>query len=185
MSIGSNPNVGYSIPFLTDAPAEIGWLSSRFADACLDGRAYSFSTAGFSTIATALFETGILYAKNTHATESILIHSIEIGGDQVTKWRLYKNPTTGLLISNAIAGGEENLKFDSTETADADVFKGTEADTVTDGSVVKSEVTPVGSLIIPYGGGIILAPDDSIALTADMVIAGDVFASMDVFFDSI
>lgn len=88
-------------------------------------------------------EQGILYIKNNetrdlHIYTATIALSPSTGGSaaDTTRVRIYKNPTTGTLISEATAADtKSNRNFGSSLTLNADVFKGDGSATVTNGTV--------------------------------------------------
>ena len=106
--------------------------------------------SGLVTITTT-DEQGVLYLKNNETrdfkiTAFVVILGPSTGGSatDTTRVRVYKNPTTGTLISEANAADtNSNRNFSSSKTFTADVYKGDGSSTVTDGTVhIESLVTP-------------------------------------------
>ena len=98
--------------------------------------------SGLITLTTA-DESGVLYFKNKetqdfHVTAIILDLAPSTSGSSTdtTHAKIYKNPTTGTLISVAAAADiNSNKNFGSSKTlSNSDVFKGTEGSTITNGS---------------------------------------------------
>ena len=78
---------------------------------------------------------------------------------------MYKNPTTGTLISGATdADTSSNRNFGSSNTLTADVYKGSGSSTVTDGSVhIESLVSPGNR--VAFNIDEVLTKGDSMAIT--------------------
>jgi len=118
-------------------------------------------------------ENGNIYLKNT-GSKRLLIHSIRSCGDVKQKWRLYKNPTTGTLISGATASMVTNLDLSSPKTASVLCYSGGDGLTVTDGSMMEHWQNDTGHSEEITWGGLILDTGNAIALTAEVPSAGDV-----------
>lgn len=88
-------------------------------------------------------ESGVLYLKNTSAVDLVVdrlaVSTMATTGgtaNERVKMRLYRNPTAGTLISNAVeAPIQTNKNFGSNEAINALVYKGAEGSTVTDGEL--------------------------------------------------
>ena len=107
--------------------------------------------SGLITLTTA-GESGILYYKHNESqsfdiTSIVVIMGPSTGGSasDTTHVRIYKNPTTGTLISGAAAVDiNSNRNFSSSESlADSLAFKGATGNTITDG------LTHIESLVSP------------------------------------
>ena len=109
------------------------------------GDSYTIAS-GLVTLTTAN-EIGILYLKNTetrdfHMTQAVVSLGPSTGGaaTDTNLVRLYRNPSTGTLISDAATGPIAcNRNFSSSNTWSSDRYIGDAAATVTDG-VVHSQV---------------------------------------------
>ena len=111
---------------------------------------YNINT-GLITLTTA-GESGMLYYKHSESdsfdvTGIVVIMGPSTGGSatDTTHVRVYKNPTTGTLISGASAVGiNSNRNFSSSETlASSLAYKGATGNTITDGSThIESLVSP-------------------------------------------
>jgi hypothetical protein len=107
--------------------------------------------SGLITLTTA-GESGVLYFKNDetvnfHINAVVVILGPSTGGStsDTTHIRIYKNPTTGTLISGASAVDvNSNRDFGSSATLSSSLaYKGAEGNTITDGSVhIESLVSP-------------------------------------------
>lgn len=139
-------------------------------EAAENGDAYNINTGTIAlTTSTA---SGVIYLKNNEDRD-LVIDSIEVGigsAGTVTDSSivtLIRNPTTGTLISNANAVDmNENRNFGSSKTLIADVYKGAEGNTVTDGDNFAQFYVGAGSrlfaptdLIIPKGSSIAITID--------------------------
>lgn len=141
------------------------------AQALFDGDAYNINS-GLVTLTTA-GESGILYFRNNEdrdiKVESIvLILGPSTGGSatDTTRVRIYRNPTTGTLISTALAA-ETNLNRNfgsSNNLTESLAYKGAEGNTVTDGSIfIESLVSPGNRA--PISINVLLKKGNSIAVT--------------------
>ena len=118
--------------------------------AATDGKAFRFCT-GLITL-TSASPSGILYVRNNEAA-NLIISEIVVrmnqstgGANGVGLWEIFRNPTTGTLISGALAPATRaNTNFGSSFSIIADVFKGVEGATITDGTVYAA----VNGLTVP------------------------------------
>jgi len=120
-------------------------------------------------------ESGILYFKNGEDVDFIINTIVVIMGpstggstSDTTHIRVYKNPTTGTLISGAtVADISSNRDFGSSNTLSSSLsYKGAEATTITDGSVhIESLVSP-GSRVA-FNIGEVLRKGNSIAVSLE------------------
>ncbi len=117
-------------------------------------------------------ESGVLYLKNNdtekiHVTAivAILGPSTDGSSTDTTRVRIYKNPTTGTLISGATAvDTNSNRNFSSSKTLTVDAYKGAEGSTITDGIVhIESLINP-GSRVF-FGIDEFLDKGNSIAVS--------------------
>lgn len=144
--------------------------------ATLDGRSYDINT-GLITL-TSAGESGCLYVKNNEVrdlkvTAIIVILGPSTGGvvTDTTRIRIYKNISTGTLVSGALdVDVNSNRNFGSLNVLDVDDFKGIEGATITDGTVhIDSLISPGNRRvfaideIIPKGKSIAVSyePPDS------------------------
>ena len=120
-----------------------------------DARSYNINS-GLVTLTTA-GESGVLYIKNNednnlHIDALIVILGPTTAGSatDTTRVRFYKNPTTGTLISTALAADtSSNRNFGSSNTLTADVYKGAEGNTITNGSVhIESLISPGNRAVV-------------------------------------
>ena len=140
------------------------------------GDSYNISS-GLITLTTA-GESGIIYFKNNeerniHIDSIIIILGATTGGvtTDSTRVRIYSNPTTGTLISGAVTADiVQNRNLGATSALAADVYKGAEGSTITDGAnLLESLLNPASrvdfglDLTLPKGKsiGVSLEPNDS------------------------
>lgn len=144
---------------------------------------YMFSTNGFIAINTLNTETGIMYVKNTSATKNLFIHDIRTCGNQVQKVVIYKNPTGGTLISNATAGASCNLNFKSSNTPEANIYKGADGSTISSGTHLGQHINGVGHSNISTGDSILLGRNDSIGISFELAASGVVCAAISGYYE--
>ena len=107
--------------------------------AALLGQAYNLSTGAVTL--TGDTKSCIAYMKYTGidpfvVKEILAIPSESTSGTGRAVISLGKNPTTGTIIDNAVVMPSiQNRDFSSSEILDANLYKGVEGDTITDGSV--------------------------------------------------
>jgi len=143
---------------------------SQFEDSNLFGNAYNVNS-GLITLTTA-GESGIIYLKNKealdfHVTRVVAIFGPSSGGSTVdtVRVRVYRNPTTGTLITNtAGVAANSNRNFGSSNDFDSDAFAGAEGNTITDGSVHIDSLIDPGSRV-SFGVDEILIKDNTIAVS--------------------
>lgn len=138
------------------------------------GNSYVFSHMDYVALTTTGTETGILHVKNTSATLNLHIVSIRTCGTVINQWKLYKNSTGGTLISDQTAGSAVNMNVTSSNTAEATVYKGADAKTVTGGTMMGHLINDIGHSDEHFDGAIILGRNDSIELSVEVASAGDV-----------
>lgn len=104
------------------------------------GELYNLSTGVINL--TSANQSAVFYLKNNDTEGKILvikeilvIPATSTGGTGAFTIQVIKNPTTGTLIDNALAGTQSNRNFGSANTITGDIYKGAEGYTLTDGSV--------------------------------------------------
>ncbi len=138
--------------------------------AVLLGNAFNVNT-GLITLTNAGVNNGIVYYKNT-GNEDLIISEILIiigsstGGSGDGTINVYKNPTTGTLISGTLAvESNVNRNFSNFKSLSADLYKGATATTVTNGDVFGSTVRNGSSVINFTSSPISLGKGNSLAIT--------------------
>ena len=113
-------------------------------DASSDGRSYNINTGTINL--TTAGESGVLYIKNTGLND-IKITSVgfllgnSTGGTGDLELKIYKNTTTGTLVSGASAVSiNQNKNFGSSKTLSATTYKGAEGSTITNGTLTYSSL---------------------------------------------
>lgn len=145
--------------------------AAYFAD--VEDESYLLATGGFISLTTTDTETGLLYLKYT-GTGHLHLTSIRTCGTAANKWLMYKNPTGGTLISNAVAATVTNTKLESSNTLSCTFYKGVDGDTISGGTVMENWINAVGHSTENFGGALILAKNDSIGLSVEVSSAADV-----------
>jgi hypothetical protein len=138
-----------------------------------DSGAYNINS-GLVTLTTA-GESGIIYFKNNENidfdVDSIVVTlGPSTGGSatDTTRMRVYKNPTTGTLISGATAVDvNSNRDFGSSDTLQNSLaYKGAEGNTITDGSVhIESLISPGNRVVFNISE--VLRKGNSIAVSLE------------------
>ena len=156
---------------------------SKLHDVSIDeGQVYMFSTGGFINMTTTDAKTGILYIKNDSATKFLIIHSIRTCGEQIQKVLLYKNSTTGTLISGATNGQVTNLNLASSNAPEATCYKGSATTTLTDGTILANHVNNIGHSTVKTEDALILGKNDSLSITFELATAGEVCVAVEGYF---
>ena len=105
-----------------------------------DGYGFNLNTG---TIAlTSANESAVMYVKYT-GTKTLHIQSVAVGvgklgvsSDPVLV-KMYRNPTNGTIVTNAVAGVQfENRNFGTATQLTSDFYKGVEGDTLTGGDMI-------------------------------------------------
>lgn len=139
---------------------------SESVDETFNGNAYNVNTGSINlTSATA---SGVLYAENT-GTKDIVITSLfyllgsSTGGSGDWAVDVYRNPTTGTLISAGTSFDAVNRNFGSANSLGASVKKGAQGSTITDGSLAIQSILSSSGRYALEAGAIVLNPGNSIA----------------------
>lgn len=148
-----------------------------------DGLTFIFSHGDYVSMTTLNTETGILHIKNTSTAKVLKIHSIRTCGDVINKWKLYKNSTGGTLITDATAGSSQNLNLVSQNSADAIVYKGADAKTVSGGTMLSHLINGIGHSDEVFDGTLILGTNDSIQLTVEVASTSEICCRVIGYFE--
>ncbi len=136
------------------------------------GDSYNLNTGLMSL--TSSGESGIMWMKNT-GSEAISVTGIVViqgpasgsSATDTTHIRMYKNVTTGTLVSVAAAAEViSNRNFGSGKTFPGSVYKGVQGATITDGAVHIASLVSPGSRVF-FGIDEILNDGDSIAISLE------------------
>ena len=125
-------------------------VRQEIEQASIDGDSFNLNT-GLMTL-TSANESGVFFLKNTNPEKDIFLTSIIVilgpstGGSSTdtVRFRIYKNTTSGTLVSNAVAlAANSNRNFGSSKILTALGYKGDEGYTITDGEVhIESLISP-------------------------------------------
>lgn len=135
-----------------------------------DGDSYNINT-GVMTL-TSANKSAVLYVKNNE-TKPILIDALfylignSTGGTGDMLITVLRNPTAGTVVSDATAAemAGVNRNFGSSKTLDADIYKGGEGKTLTDGDkVIESIFNQVPTRAVISAGAIVLPKGSSIGI---------------------
>jgi sRNA-binding regulator protein Hfq len=134
------------------------------------GNGYNINT-GLITITNAGVDNGVWYLKN-NGTDDVVIHEMLIilgtstGGVGDGTLKVFRNPTTGTLISGALAvEANVNRNFSSSNAMEVLTYKGVTAATVTDGTTLGSTNRSGASVINFTSTPFILKTGNSIGVT--------------------
>jgi len=138
-----------------------------------DGQTYMILTDYLTVTGVTSQEDGILYIKNTSDLK-MYIHHIKVWcgtSGQFTKIKVYRNPTTGTLITSTIDADITNMNYGSANAFEGLAYQGDGTNlTVTNGSVMGRHYLGVGmqqSLMQMFMGSVVLEKGSSIAITAE------------------
>ncbi len=138
-----------------------------------DGNTFVISTGFLSITGVTGQEDGLIYLKN-NSDKQMLIHHIKLWAgtaSQFAKIKVYRNPTTGTLISSAIAANTQNINFGSSNEYEGLAYRGNGTNlTVTNGDVWGSHYLGVGNqqmLMFMWNGAVVLEKGNSLAVTAE------------------
>ena len=136
-------------------------------------------------------ENGVLYIKN-NSDKKMLVHHIKLWSgtaSQFTKISVYKNPTTGTLISSAIAADVQNINFGSSNDYEGLAYQGDGTFlTVTNGNVFGRHYLGVGNqqmLMFMWNGAVVLDKGSSLAVTCEPPngVTFNLTCEMEIYFE--
>lgn len=139
----------------------------------VDGTAYCIHTNGSVALTTTASFSGLWYVYNDGASP-IYIWQIRVGSDSAFEWEIYKNPTTGTLISAGTDVTPPQLNFASAMTLSATTKYGADGSTITDGTLLTHGISGAGESTINIDGAMVLTTGKSIAMQVKPSAAGDV-----------
>ena len=147
-----------------------GITKTETANATVEADSYNINT-GLITLTTA-GESGVMYLKNNEDRDInvdaiVVIFGPSTGGaaTDTNQVRIYRNPTTGTLISGAVdADINDNRNFGSSKTLAALAYKGATGNTITDGSVVIESLVGPGSRV-SFAIDLVLTKGDSVGIS--------------------
>jgi len=138
-------------------------ISERLSVAAAEnGENYNVNT-GSITLTTAN-ESAVLYVKNNEEKnfiieDVIVIFGASTGGTGDLSIELIRNPTTGTIISGASdADVVGNRNFGSSREFVADVYKGAEGNTLTNGDLFSDTTRSTASTVVHFDADVIVLP---------------------------
>jgi hypothetical protein len=138
-----------------------------------DGNTFVVSTGFLSFTGVTGQENGVLYLKN-NSDKKMLVHHIKLWSgtaNQLTKITMYKNPTTGTLISSGITSTIENINLGSSNEYEGLGYQGNGTFlTVTNGDIFGRHYLGVGNqqmLMFMWNGALVLDKGNSLAVTCE------------------
>jgi len=116
-----------------------GEVGTQSQQAVIDGKGYNINT-GSITLTNAT-ESALLYIKNNASDlfivkEVIAVLSNSTGGSGNGTLRLYRNPTAGTIVTNAVNANIGNRNFGSELTFQGLYYKGAQGNTITGGTTL-------------------------------------------------
>jgi len=136
----------------------------------VDGNTF-WLASGFVPLTTTGSFSGIFYVKNTHDTENLNIDFLRTCNFSPSQWQLYRNSTTGTLISGGTAITPGNANFGINTPLSSTVLGGADGDTITDGAIVAQWINGAGHSVQNFQGTIVLAPGNSLSLNCKPTVA--------------
>lgn len=154
------------------------------------GQAYVVSTGFISLTTTASFS-GILWIKNTDTEgRDMFIEHIRVCAScacvdmEALQCIVYRNPTTGTLISGASDAYTANANFGSANEFNGLAYKGADANTITNGDWFTQFVTHMpGHSIQDYNDSIVIPKNGSIGFAIKPTHAAEVCMEVNVHFN--
>ncbi len=147
-----------------------GITKTETANATVEADSYNVNT-GLITLTTAA-ESGVMYMKNNEDRDINIDAVVVIFGPSTAgsatdtnQIRIYKNTTTGTLVSGAVdVDDNENRNYGSSKTLTVDAYKGATGSTITNGAVVVESLVGPGSRV-SFNIDLVLTKGDSIAIS--------------------
>jgi len=169
MIIDDGTGAGYKLKISELNRAETdATVQTRIADISQRlGQAYTIAT-GFINLTTTASFSGILWIKNTdNSGRDMFIEHIRVCGEsaamEAVQCVVYRNPTTGTLISGASSAYASNNNFGSANQFNGIAYKGADANTITNGDWFTQFTTHVsGHSIIDFNDSIVIPKNSSI-----------------------
>lgn len=154
-------------------------------------QAYTIATGFISLTTTASFS-GVLWIKNTDTEgRDMYIEHIRVCGTgngtmamEDVQCVVYRNPTTGTLISGASAAYKTNNNFGSANEFNGIAYKGVDGNTITNGDWFTNFTTHIpGHSIIDFNDSIILPKNSSIGFALKPSVACEVCMEVNCHFE--
>jgi len=121
-----------------------------------------FVATDFVALTTTASYSAIAYLKNTSSTHNIFLHRVTASSTVTHQWRLLAQPTAGTIIDDGTAASKVNANLTSSLTLAASAFKGADAKTFTDGTIMQQWASDIGRNVDIYDGEILLGPNDAV-----------------------
>lgn len=144
---------------------------------------YILATGGYITISTTDTETGIIYIQNTSQKKHLHLQNFRTCGANPQKWRLYKNPTGGTLVTAKTAAIANNVVLSNDNTPEITVYKGADGSTLSGGTLIDQLINHAGHSLEELQGSMILKKNNSIALTCEVTASTDVCVRVLAFYE--
>lgn len=131
-------------------------------EAARSGESYNINTGAITL--TSANKSAVLYIKNNEdkqfiINEIIVILGASTGGTGDLTVELIRNPTLGTIVSGAVdADIISNRDFGSSKVLVADVFKGAEGNTITDGTNFGDTTRSSASTVVTFDADVVVLP---------------------------
>jgi hypothetical protein len=184
---GNQLKVNYKNHLEADVVAQ-----TRIADISVrTGQAYTIAS-GFISLTTTASYSGVLWIKNTDTEgRDMFIEHIRVCGTgagtmsmEAVQCVVYRNPTTGTLISGASSAYKTNNNFGSANEFNGIAYKGADANTITNGDWFTQFTTHIpGHSIIDFNDSIVLPKNSSIGFALKPTVACEICMEVNVHFE--
>lgn len=193
MIIQDGTGTGYQLKVNELNRAEIESTSqTRIADiSARIGQAYTIAS-GFISLTTTASYSGVLWIKNTDTEgRDMYIEHIRVCGTgtgsgmmEAVQCVVYRNPTTGTLISGASAAYTENNNFGSANEFNGLAYKGADGNTITNGDWFTQFTTHIpGHSVVDFNDSIVLPKNATIGFSLKPTIACEVCMEVNCHFE--
>lgn len=192
MIINDGTGAGYQLKINDHNQAEtFSEIRTEIAEISLtEGQAYVIST-GFVAITTTASFSGILWIKNTDSEgRNMFIEHIRLCAScsctdmEAVQCVVYRNPTTGTLISGASSAYAANSNFGSANAFNGLAYKGVDGNTITNGDWYTQFVCHMpGHSIQDYNDSIVIPKNGAIGFAIKPTHAADICMEVNVHFN--
>lgn len=181
ITIEDGKGKGYRAEVASDNKLQTSAVSiPKLASVSVDsGKAYMIATQGFISLTTAT-EHGLLYLKYT-GDKTLCVFNIRTCGTGVQKWKMYKDSTTGTLISGGAAVDVTNMNQTSGNVLSLTALKGADSSTVTNGTVIENWINNGGHSTEELQGALVLGKNDTLVLSCETSTSIDVCIRVHVY----
>lgn len=148
--------------------------------------------SGFISLTTTASYSGVLWIKNTDTEgRDMYIEHIRVCGTgngtmamEAIQCIVYRNPTTGTLISGASAAYKANNNFGSANEFNGLAYKGADANTITNGDWFTNFTTHIpGHSTVDFNDSIILPKNSSIGFALKPTVACEICMEVNCHFE--